>query len=137
LTPTARTLALLRREGFIAAPVERWLPTVNKRSDVWGFGDVLAASPGARLVPIVQATTADHVAAQLAKAQARAELAAWPKAGGAFEIHCWRKCSGRWHVRRVAVQAEDLAAVEVQGLPRRWRPRKDERQRGLFAGYSD
>jgi hypothetical protein len=36
-------MALLRQAGCIAAPVERWLPAANKRSDVWGFGDVLAA----------------------------------------------------------------------------------------------
>jgi hypothetical protein len=132
LTPTARTLALLRREGFIVAPVERWLPAVNRRSDVWGFGDVLAANPAARTVLIVQATTADHVAGRLAKARTRPELAAWLRAGGAFEVHGWCLRAGRWHVRRVVVRAEDLAAVEVQALPRRRRPGKGERQGLLF-----
>jgi hypothetical protein len=132
LTPTAWTLALLRREGFIAAVVERWIPGANKRADVWGFGDVLAANPAARVVLIVQATTADHVAARLTKARGRPELAAWLKAGGAFEVHGWCRRGGRWHVRRVAVRPEDLAAVEVQALPRRRRPRKGERQGLLF-----
>ena len=57
MTPTAHTLALLRREGYIAAVVEKWLPRVNLRQDVWGFGDVLAAHPVGRVVLIVQATT--------------------------------------------------------------------------------
>jgi hypothetical protein len=118
-------LTLLRRQGFIAAPVERWLPAVNRRADVWGFGDVLGANPSAGGVLLVQATTADHVATRLAKARARPELAAWLLAGGAFEVHGWCRRGGRWHVRRVAVRPEDLAAVEVQPLPRR--RRKGER----------
>jgi hypothetical protein len=127
-------LALLRREGFIAAQVERWLPAVNRRADVWGFGDLLAANPSARVVLIVQATTADHVAARLAKARARPELAAWLRAGGAFEVHGWCLRAGRWHVRRVTVQPEDLAAFEVQALPRGRRGRKAKPQRRLFDG---
>jgi hypothetical protein len=125
-------LALLRREGFIAAPVERWLPAVNRRADVWGFGDLLAASPAGRVILIVQTTTVDHVAARRAKARARPELAVWLQAGGAFEVHGWCLRAGRWHVRRVAVRPEDLAAVEVQAPPRRHRQRKGERQGELF-----
>jgi hypothetical protein len=132
MTPTARTLALLRREGFIAAPVERWLPAVGRRCDVWGFGDVLAANPAARVVLIVQATTADHVAARLAKARGRAELAAWLSAGGAFEVHGWRRLGRRWNVRRVAVRTEDLATVEVQALPRRCLRGKTPTETELF-----
>jgi hypothetical protein len=113
---------------IIATPVERWLPAAKKRSDTWGFGDVLAANPAARVAPIVQARTADHVAARLAKARARPELAVWLQAGGAFEVWSWCRRAGGWHVRRVAVRPEGLAAAEVQALPRRRRPRKGERQ---------
>ncbi len=59
----------------------RWLPVVCRRCDVWGFGDVLAANPTARVVLIVQATTADHVADRLAKARRQPELTAWLRAG--------------------------------------------------------
>jgi hypothetical protein len=34
MSPTARTLALLRREGYIASSVERFLPRVNRRRDL-------------------------------------------------------------------------------------------------------
>ena len=131
-SPTARTLDLLRREGFIAAVVEKWLPRVNLRQDVWGFGDVLAANPVNRVVLLIQATTADNVAHRLAKAKGKPELAAWLRSGGRFEVHGWALRGGRWHVRRVAVQAEDLAGIVVAELPRRRRLRKGERQRELF-----
>ena len=37
MSPTA--LSHLRRLGFLAAVVERWLPKVNRRSDLFGVGD--------------------------------------------------------------------------------------------------
>jgi hypothetical protein len=132
MTLTGRTLVHLRRLGFLAAVVECWLPRVNRRRDLFGFADALAVHPQDRLFLLVQATTAGHVAARLAKARGRPELAAWLKAGGAFEVWGWCRRGGRWHVRRVAVHDADLAAVEVQALPRRRRRRKGERQRGLF-----
>jgi len=36
LSPTARTLTLLRRQGFLAAPVERFIPQVQRKQDLFG-----------------------------------------------------------------------------------------------------
>ena len=131
-SPTARSLAFLRRNGWCAAVVEKWLPQANLRQDVWGFGDVLAAHPGDRVVMLVQVTTIDHVAHRLTKARSKPELAAWLRAGGVFEIHGWVCRGGRWQVKRVAVQSEDLGDVVIEAPQRRWRLRKGERQGGLF-----
>jgi hypothetical protein len=40
MTPTARTLAFLRRAGYLAAVVESWLPHTFRRRDLFGFADV-------------------------------------------------------------------------------------------------
>jgi hypothetical protein len=122
---------MLRREGFIAAPVERWLADAGLRVDVWGFGDILAAHPDVGMVLLVQATTADHAAHRLNKARSRPELALWLRAGGAFQVHGWTRRDGRWHVRRVALRPDDLAGV-VLAAPPRQRRRKGERQPELF-----
>lgn len=121
MSPTARTLHLLRREGYLPAVVERWLPGANVRQDLWGFGDVLAVHPVARAFLIVQATTLPNIASRLNKARALPALAAWLQAGGAFEVHGWVKCNGRWTAKRVAVRAEDLAGVIIARPPRRRR----------------
>jgi hypothetical protein len=123
---------LLRREGFQAAVVERWLPHANVRQDLFGFADVLAFHPRDRRFLLVQATTADHAGHRLNKARAQPELALWLRAGGAFEVHGWTRREDRWHVRRVAVRPEDLAGVVLAAPPRR--RQKGERQRELFAG---
>jgi hypothetical protein len=134
MTPTARTLALLRRQGFqLAAPVERWIPGANVRKDLFGVADVLAVHPRDRVFLLVQATSADHVAHRLRKARARQELALWLKAGGRFEVWGWFKRAGRWTVKRVEIRGEDLVDV-VLCAPRPRRTRKGERQRELFNG---
>jgi hypothetical protein len=52
MTTIGRTLTLLRRYGFIAAVVERWIPRIDRRRDLWSFADVLvggSSGPPGRL----------------------------------------------------------------------------------------
>jgi hypothetical protein len=129
-SPTARTLAYLRRGGWLAAVVESWVPGANVRRDLFGFADLLACHPRDGMFLLVQTTTADHVAHRLAKAKRRPELTLWLRAGGLFEVHGWaRDRGGRWSVRRVAVRAEDLAEIVIEAPRRRGR---GNRQRELF-----
>ncbi len=135
MTPTARTLALLRREGFMPAVVERWIPGANVRADLWRFGDVLAVHPGRRLFLIVQTTTLPNLAGRLAKARSQPELSQWLAAGGLFEVHGWTKRNGSWACKRVAVHPGDLAAEVLARPPRQRRPRHVAGD--LFAGISE
>ena len=49
MTPTARSLAFLRRCGHSADVVERWIPLRdNVRRDLFGFIDVVAVRRGSR-----------------------------------------------------------------------------------------
>jgi hypothetical protein len=65
---------LLRRRGYLADVVERWIPRTNIRRDLFGCIDSAAIAVWLPAVLGVQATTADHVAAQLAKALALSAL---------------------------------------------------------------
>jgi hypothetical protein len=95
--------------------------------------DVLAVHARDRQLLLVQATSGAHVPDRLRRVQARPELPELLRAGVGVEVWGWKKLNGRWHVRRVAVRLEDLAAVEVQALPRRQRrARKGERQAEMF-----
>jgi hypothetical protein len=131
VSPTARSLSLLRRQGYLAAPVERYIPQVQKKLDLFGVADVLAVHPRDRVVLLVQATSADHVSDRLARVRARTETALLLRAGVQVEVWGWRKSDGgKWEVRRVAVRPGDLAAVEL--TPKR--PRRGRRpvQMSLF-----
>jgi hypothetical protein len=121
MTPTQHSLAYLRRHGYLPAVVERWIPRINRRADLWHFADLLAVHPGRKEFLQVQVTTAANVAARLAKARAQPELAPWLAAGGRFHVHGWRCVDGRWHVRVVVVQTGDLEPVTIATPPRKRR----------------
>ena len=138
MSPTARTLIHLRRRGYTADPVERFVAGAGAqgrgiRRD-WGrFGDVLACHPGRREILIVQATSRPNVGARLAKSRAQPALAAWLAAGGRFEVHGWALRRGRWHVKVVEVRGVDLAAIVLEAPPRRLRQSR-YRPPSLFDG---
>lgn len=135
MTPTARTLDLLRASGYLAETVEKWIPRANVRRDLFHVGDVLAVHAHRRpAFLLVQATTRACVQTRLAKARGRPELAVWLRAGGAFEVWGWFRRGKRWEVCQVGVQGRDLEALPL--TPVRRRARKP-RQRDLFAGETD
>ena len=131
MSPTRRTLELLRASGYVADVCERWLPRVNRRRDLFHAADVIAVRPAAREILLVQCTSRANLSARVRKVRARFEVAAWLKAGGAFECWGWFESStGRWDVSRIALRPDD---VQVDLTPRRGRrARKGERQRELF-----
>jgi hypothetical protein len=130
-TLNARTVTYLQRLGYLATVVEGWIPHLNKRRDLFTIGDVLAIHPRDKSVLMVQVTSLDHVGDRLKRCRHRPELALWLKAGCRFEVHGWERRDGRWVVKIVDVQADDLEAVTIVAPPSR-RRRKGERQRELF-----
>jgi hypothetical protein len=118
MSPTGRSLDLLRRQKYLPWIVERWIPGASIRKDFLGFVDLLALKVGEPILA-VQTTSAANVAARLTKAQGLASLRTWLACGGAFVVHGWAKSGkdGLWHVRIVQVSPEDLIGVEVQSLP--------------------
>jgi hypothetical protein len=102
VSPTQRTLAKLRAEGWLAQVVERWVPQARKRIDLFGFIDVLAVRPGEVLG--VQSTSRTNVAGRLAKIADHENIGAVREAGIRLEVHGWGKmASGRWECRVVDV----------------------------------
>ncbi len=100
MTPTARTLAFLRKDGWTAAVVERRNPGVFKTHDLFGFIDVLAIREGETLA--VQTTSGSNVASRIKKIAEAEHLAAVRAAGWAIHVHGWRKLkTGRWECRVV------------------------------------
>jgi hypothetical protein len=113
VTPTARTLAALRRAGFIACTVEKWITPPGIRKDCFGFADILAARPVDRRIVLIQATSAGNVSARIAKIKSKNEAEVWLKSNGEIEVWGWCKRVNRWRVKIVALRAEDMAAVMI------------------------
>lgn len=66
-SPTQRTLAFLRKRGYMVGITERWNRFAFKKNDLFGFIDLVAVHPGARGVLGVQATSRPNVLARVYK----------------------------------------------------------------------
>lgn len=104
-SPTQRSLADLRKNGWIAEVVERWIPGANIRKDLFGFVDIVAVRDGEKPL-LVQTTSRSNVSARLKKIAA-AEILPLLLSNFRVEVHGWAKNSkGRWEVRVVNVEAQ-------------------------------
>jgi len=98
-SPTQRSLALLRKRGYVAEVVEKWIPQVKRRKDLFGIGDVLAIREGEVL--LVQATSDSNVSSRVNKIGDAEATGAVRKAGIRIHVHGWRKAGSRWQCREV------------------------------------
>jgi len=85
MSPTQRSLKLLREQGYTVAITERWNPFAKIRQDLFGFADLLAIKPGE--IMAVQTTTASHLAAHRRKINSEARSRTWLEAGGRIQLH--------------------------------------------------
>lgn len=125
MTPTGRTLALLRKSGYLADVCERWIPRLNRRRDLFHFGDVLGVHPIRREVVIVQCTTLPNLSARLAKIRAVSELPGLLAAGVIVQAHGWARRGASWHCKVVDVRhAEPVVMCRVPRRRggKRWEP---------------
>ena len=117
ISPTARSLAYLRSQGYHAYCVERWIPRARVRKDVAGFMDILAWRKTQQHGPemlAVQATTGANVSHRVDKivhglvgSDQQAHLD-WKAMGYLVVVHGWAKQGARgkrklWTLREVWV----------------------------------
>lgn len=101
-SPTSRTLAEMRKRGFLCAVVEKWNMHAKIRQDLFGVVDVLAIKDGETVA--VQATSDSNVAARVTKIGDHESTPVIRAAGWRFLVHGWRKGkNGRWQLREVDV----------------------------------
>lgn len=100
-SPTQRTLKHLRKTYPLVQVVEKWIPRIKRRIDLFGIGDVLAVGDD---IVVVQTTSASNMAARVTKITESDTLPILRKAGIRVLVHGWRKNSkGRWVLREVDV----------------------------------
>lgn len=95
VSPTARTLAELRKRGCICQTVERWNPGARRRVDLFGVIDIVALEPGRQGVLGIQACTTGDQSKRLAKILSEPRALAWIGAGNRLAIWGWSKKGAR------------------------------------------
>jgi hypothetical protein len=106
MSPTQRSLALLRKRGYFVAITERWNPWSKTRVDLFGFIDLLAIRGNETLA--VQTTSGSNVSARIEKIRGLPISAKWLSDTRSIVVHGWRKVGARgkrklWECREVAV----------------------------------
>lgn len=107
-SPTQRSLALLRRQGYRVAITEHWNSFVKRRQDLLGFIDLIAVAPS---MLAIQTTSGTNVAARVAKILDSEPARDWIDAGHRIIVHGWAKRGPRgsvkkWECREVEITKE-------------------------------
>ena len=89
ISPTQRTLAVLRKQGALSGVVEKWNSYVKIRQDLFGFVDLIAIR--GRQIVAVQCCAGSGHAAHRTKILANEIAPYWLKAGDLIEIWSWSK----------------------------------------------
>ena len=90
-SPTTRSLALLRKEGYTAQVVERWNPYGKVRIDLFGFVDIITIKENEDGVTGVQTTSQSNVSKRLTKILCSYEAELWSATGNKILLHGWAK----------------------------------------------
>lgn len=119
MSPTARTLKLLRDKGYQAGVVERYNSFTKQRNDLFGCIDLIAVKPGHGIVGVQACAGASH-AARVKKSAEQPGLRAWLDSGGGFVVVSWAKQGGRgkrkvWTDRWEWLTVKELAAPAAGG----------------------
>lgn len=109
MTPNARSLHLMQKEGYVAAIVEKWSPfpkPFGKRHDLFGFVDLIGIKNG--LCDLVQATTMAHVNDRVKKILSHENYKVIKGSGATIIVHGWAKRGPRgkakhWECKKVYV----------------------------------
>jgi hypothetical protein len=130
VSPTGRSLKLLRSEGWTVAVVERWDDRLKIRRDLWGWADIIGCHRRLGETILVQTTTSVNLSARIKKAKAVPALLHWLEAGNGAEFHGWwfSKRLKVWTVKRVRIVAGEIDRKAI--IPRR--PNRRVKP-GLFA----
>lgn len=134
-SPTQLALRLLRKEGWLAETVERWVKTDDGggfRRDLFKIADILAVNDVQRATLLIQVTSQANVSTRRKKVGESRELRVWLRAGNLFQLWGSKKVDGKWELIREPVTLETLAGVQVELKPRRRRKGKEDRT--LFDG---
>ena len=88
-SPTQRTLAYLRKQGWTVGVVEKWIPQTMRRVDFLGGIDLIAVREGETLG--VQATSTANASARVKKLRELPTMQTWKSAGNKLWVIGWAK----------------------------------------------
>ena len=102
VTPTQRSMKLMRDRGYHVEVVEKWNSFTKTKKDLFGFIDVLCISEGS--VVGVQSTSYTNVAARVTKIREHELYPVVLSSGIQILVHGWHKKGRFWEVRELDIR---------------------------------
>jgi len=106
-SPTQRSLALLKKEGYTPWIVERFNAFGNNRVDLYGFIDIVCLKPGEMGVLGVQTTSSSNISARVHKILGIPAYRLWLNCSNRIEVHGWSKKKGKWQLIKREITLAD------------------------------
>lgn len=88
MTPTQRSIALLKKTGYKVAITEHWNAHAHCRQDLFGFIDLIAICPTEKPLA-VQTTTKGNMQARVDKILASPHVVQVLQGGFTIQVHGW------------------------------------------------
>lgn len=107
MSPTQRSLKLMRDRGYLVAITEKYNPFAKIRQDLFGFIDMLAIKGDETIA--IQTTDGTSVSKRINKIQTLESARLWLESSNrSIVVHGWRKVGPRgkrktWECREVKV----------------------------------
>lgn len=97
MTPTSRTLKLLRDEGKISEVVEKWNSFTKQRKDLFSFIDIISLDIKNKTTWGIQCTSTGNINARIKKicTECKELASAWLQVGNKIEVIGWSKKGAR------------------------------------------
>lgn len=108
MSPTARSLAWLRTEGFTPNIVERFNAFSKQRHDLFNAFDLVALHPHQHGLLGIQVTSRSNASSRRTKLCQNPLVALWLQSGNPAHLHTWGKVKGRWGVYRERIFVDEL-----------------------------
>jgi hypothetical protein len=94
-SPTQRSLALLRKEGYTVAIVEKFNFYIKIRQDLFGMFDLVCLQPQQQGVSGIQVTSGSNLGSRKMKIEQNEVTKLWLKCGNRIWVMGWRKGGAR------------------------------------------
>lgn len=88
-SPTARSLAYLRKEGYLAQVVEKFNMFSKTRIDLFGCIDIVAVRSDVMGMLGIQVTVRSNIQDRVKKCKAELKMRTWLSADNRLEVHGW------------------------------------------------
>ena len=111
MSPTQRSLAYLRKQGFTCAITEHWNMFAHIRQDLFGFIDIVCLRGGDSGILAIQTTSTSNTSARVKKILDNPIHSLWLGSGNRISVHGWSKKGARGKVKKWTLTEKIISDV--------------------------